>query len=128
ISYGTTAGTRPRGAGGVPRGYLAGAARNGRGEPMDFGYFFGDAADYTAEYALDQITYTRFEGSPALEASRAVKLIYETRDPADIETHYSRGMKLQSSLRVNAIQMIGPGNELVRSYPLTYDLSPSNHT
>ncbi|HLM71735.1 MAG TPA: SpvB/TcaC N-terminal domain-containing protein, partial [Polyangiaceae bacterium] len=128
ISYGTTAGTRPRGPSGVPRAYLAAEARNGRGDAMDFGWCFADADEYTAEYALDQITYTRFEGSPALEATRAVKFVHGIKDPADIRTHYSRGMKLQSSLRVDEIQMIGPGNELVRSYPLTYELSPTNHT
>ncbi|HLM76738.1 MAG TPA: VCBS repeat-containing protein, partial [Polyangiaceae bacterium] len=128
ISYGTTAGTRPRGPAGVPRAYLAAVARNGRGDAMDFGWCFADAGDYTAEYALDQITYTRFEGSPALEASRAVKLVYGTRDPADIHTHYSRGMALQKSLRLDEIQMIGPGNELVRRYPLTYELGATNRT
>ncbi|HLM71572.1 MAG TPA: VCBS repeat-containing protein, partial [Polyangiaceae bacterium] len=128
VSYGTTAGTRPRGPSGVPRAYLAAVARNGRGDAMDFGYCFADAGGYTAEYALDEIRYTRFEGTPALEASRAVKLVYGLKDPADIRTHHSRGMALQSSLRVDEIQMIGPGNELVRRYPLTYELSATNRT
>ncbi|MCK6590242.1 MAG: hypothetical protein L6Q76_21960, partial [Polyangiaceae bacterium] len=73
IEYGTTAGTRPRGPGGVPRAWLAAVARDGRGNAMDYGYCFADAGEYTAEYALDEIKYTRFDGSPALEATRAVK-------------------------------------------------------
>ncbi|HLM71476.1 MAG TPA: VCBS repeat-containing protein, partial [Polyangiaceae bacterium] len=128
VSYGTTAGTRPRGPSGVPQAYLAAVARNGRGDAIDFGYCFADAGEYTAEWALDEIRYTRFEGSPALEASRAVRLVYGLKDPADIRTHFSRGMALQSSLRVDEIQMIGPGNELVRRYPLTYELSATNRT
>jgi len=125
IEYGTTAGTRPRGPGGVPRAYLAAVARDGRGNSMDFAYCFADAGEYTAEYALQEIRYTRFEGSPALEPSRAVKLVYGTKDPADIRIHYSRGMALQSSLLLNEVQMLGPGEELVRRYPLTYELSPT---
>jgi len=95
---------------------------------MDFGYCFADAGEHTAEYALDEIRYTRFEGSPAREASRAVKLVYGTKNPVDIRTHYSRGMALQSSLQLDEIQMIGPENELVRRYPFTYELSPTNRT
>ncbi|NUQ79925.1 MAG: hypothetical protein HUU21_41020 [Polyangiaceae bacterium] len=55
IEYGTTAGTRPRGLGGVPRAWLAAVARDGRGNAMDYGYCFADAGEYTAEYALDEI-------------------------------------------------------------------------
>ncbi|NUQ77951.1 MAG: type IV secretion protein Rhs, partial [Polyangiaceae bacterium] len=127
IEYGTTAGTRPRGPGGVPRAWLAAVARDGRGNAMDYGYCFAEAGEYTAEYALDEIKYTRFDGSPALEATRAVKFVYGTKDPEDIRTHYSRGMALQSSLRLEEIQMIGPGNELVRRYPFTYELSPTTN-
>jgi hypothetical protein len=125
IEYGTTKGTRPRGPGGVPRAFLAAVARDPRGNSMDFGYCFADAGEYTAEYALDEINYTRFEGSKALEASRAVKLVYGTKDPADTRIHYSRGMALQSSLLLKEIQMVGPGEELVRRYPFTYELSPT---
>ncbi|NUQ79313.1 MAG: type IV secretion protein Rhs, partial [Polyangiaceae bacterium] len=127
VEYGTTEGTRPRGPGGVPRAWLAAVARDGRGNAMDYGYCFADAGEYTAEYALDEIKYTRFEGSSALEATRAVKFVYGTKDPEDIRTHYSRGMALQSSLRLEEIQMIGPGNELVRRYPFTYELSPTTN-
>ncbi|MCK6587851.1 MAG: type IV secretion protein Rhs, partial [Polyangiaceae bacterium] len=127
IEYGTTAGTRPRGPGGVPRAWLAAVARDGRGNAMDYGYCFADAGEYTAEYALVEARYTRFDGSPALEASRAVKFVYGTKDLEDIRTHYSRGMALQSSLRLEEVQMIGPGNELVRRYPFTYELSPTTN-
>ena len=125
IEYGTTEGTRPRGPGGVPRAFLAAFARDSRGNAMDFGYCFADAGPYTAEFALEEIRYTRFEGSPALEPSRAVKLVYGTKDPADIRIHNSGGIALQSSLLLNEVQMIGPGEELVRRYPLTFELSPT---
>ena len=36
-----------------------------------FAHCFAEAGEYTAEFALDEIRYTRFEGSPAMEASRA---------------------------------------------------------
>ncbi|NUQ79926.1 MAG: VCBS repeat-containing protein [Polyangiaceae bacterium] len=36
-------------------------------------------------------------------------------------------MAFQSSLRLEEIQMIGPGNELVRRYPFTYELSPTTN-
>ncbi|HLM76750.1 MAG TPA: VCBS repeat-containing protein, partial [Polyangiaceae bacterium] len=125
IEYGTTEGTRPRGPGGVPRAFLAAVARDPRGNSMGFAYCFADAGEYTAEYALDEINYTRFEGSPALEASRAVKFVYGTKDPADVRVHYSRGMALQSSLLLKEVQMVGPGEELVRRYPFTYEQSPT---
>jgi hypothetical protein len=34
-------------------------------------------------------------------------------------------MALQSALRLEQIQMLGPGDALVRSYALTYDLGPT---
>ncbi|HZF48134.1 MAG TPA: SpvB/TcaC N-terminal domain-containing protein, partial [Polyangiaceae bacterium] len=125
IEYGTTEGTRPRGPGGVPRAYLAAVTRDARGNSMDFAYCFADAGEYTAEYALQEIRYTGFEGSPALEPLRAARFVYGTKAPADIRVHYARGMALQSSLLLSEVQMIGPGEELVRRYPFTYELSPT---
>ncbi len=123
--YGTLAGTRPRGPGGVPRAWLAATVRDGRGNALDYGYCFAEAEDHTAEYALDEIRYTRFEGSDTLEASRAVKLVYGTKDPAGIRTMYSSGMALQSSLRLDAIEMVGPGEALVRRYAMEYAIDPT---
>ncbi len=123
--YGTIAGTRPRGPGGVPRAWLAATVRDGRGNALDYGYCFAEAEDYTAEYALDEIRYTRFEGANTLEASRAVKLVYGTKDPAGIRTLYSGGMALQSSLRLDEIEMVGPGEVLVRRYAMGYALDPT---
>ncbi len=123
--YGTLAGTRPRGPGGVTRAWLAATVRDGRGNALDYGYCFAEAEDYTAEYALDEIRYTRFEGSDTLEASRAVKLVYGTKDPAGIRTMYSSGMALQASLRLDAIEMVGPGEALVRRYAMGYAPDPA---
>ena len=125
--YGTSHGTRPRGPGGVARAWLAATVRDGRGNALDYGYCFAEDAGYTAEYALDEIRYTRFEGegAGALEASRAVKLVYGTKDPAGIRTVYSGGMALQASLRLDEIHMVGPGERLVRRYAMGYELDPS---
>jgi RHS repeat-associated protein len=128
IEYGTSEGTRPRGPGGVPRAWLAARARDARGNAMTYGYCFAGAGEHTAEVALDEVRYTSFKGSPALEASRAVKLVYGTKDPEDIRTLYAGGMALQSSLRLEAIEMVGPGEELVRKYTFSYELSPTNRT
>jgi len=125
IAYGTSEGTRPLGPGGVPRAWVAASVRDQRGNSMTYGYCFADAGEHTAEFALDEIRYTHFEGSPALEASRAVKLVYGTKDPEDIRTLYAGGMALQSSLRLEQIQMVGPGEELYRSYSFSYELSPT---
>ena len=94
---------------------------------MTYSYCF-DAADgdaYTAEYALDEIQYTSFAGSPAVAASRAVAFVYGTKDPADVRTLYSGGMALQSSLQLEEVQMLGPGEALVRRYDFTYQLGPT---
>jgi RHS repeat-associated protein len=123
--YGTSAGSRPRGPGGTTRAWLAEVVRDGRGNALSYGYCFADAGDYTAEYALDEIRYTRFDGSPALEASRAVKLVLGVKEPAVARSLYSDGMELQSSLRVDAIDMVGPAEELVRRYALTYSENPT---
>jgi hypothetical protein len=101
IDYGTSAASKPLARGGVPRAWLAEKAHDGRGNAMTYSYCFADDAEgYTAEYALDEIRHTSFDGSPALAPSRAVKLVYGTKAPDDIRTLYSGGMALQSSLRL----------------------------
>jgi RHS repeat-associated protein len=128
IEYGTSEGTRPRGPGGAPRAWLAARARDARGNAMTYGYCFASAGEHTAEVALDEVRYTSFEGSPALPASRAVKLVYGTKDPEDIRTLYAGGVALQSSLRLEKVEMVGPGEELVRHYAFSYELSPTSRT
>jgi RHS repeat-associated protein len=123
VEYGSNPGTRPLVRGGVPRAWLAAKARNARGDAATYGYCFADAGDYTAEYALDEITYGGFEGS--IEPARAVRFVYGTKDPADVRTLHAGGMALQSSLGLEQVQMVGPDNELVRSYELSYALSPT---
>ena len=125
IEYGTGGGGKPLARGGVPRAWLATLAHDGRGNAMTYGYCFAEADGYTAEYALDEIRYTRFDGSPSVEASRAVKLVYETKDPADIRPVYSGGMALQSSLRLDEIQIVGPDDTLVLRYGFSYGLGPT---
>ncbi|WP_437738772.1 RHS repeat-associated core domain-containing protein [Sorangium sp. So ce1335] len=126
IEYGRTEGSRPLARGGAPRAWLANKARDGRGNAMTYAYCVAEAEDgAAAEYAVDEIRYTSFEGTPSLEPSRAVRFVYATRAPAAIRTGYSGGMALQRSLRLDEIQMLGRGDTLVRSYGLRYELSPT---
>ncbi|MGK3959481.1 RHS repeat-associated core domain-containing protein [Sorangium sp. So ce118] len=126
VEYGRTGGSKPLARGGVPRAWLANETRDGRGNAMTYAYCLAEAEDgHAAEYAVDEIRYTSFEGTPSLEPSRAVRFVYGTKDPAAIRTGYSGGMALQRSLRVEEIQMLGPGDARVRSYGFRYELSPT---
>ncbi|WP_437933510.1 RHS repeat-associated core domain-containing protein [Sorangium sp. So ce341] len=126
VEYGRTEGSKPLARGGVPRVWLANKARDGRGNAMTYAYCVAAAEDgHAAEYAVDEIRYTAFEGTPSLEPSRAVRFVYGTKDPAAIRTGYSGGMALQRSLRLEEIQMLGPGDALVRSYGFRYEVSPT---
>ncbi|MFO0755161.1 MAG: FG-GAP-like repeat-containing protein [Byssovorax sp.] len=129
IEAGTTGAGAPLAKGGAVRAWLAEKVHDGRGNTMTYDYCFAEDPDegYTAEYALDEIRYTAFEGEPALPASRAVKLVYGTKHPSDIRTLYSGGSALQNSLRLDEIQMLGPEDKLVRRYAMTYDLSEKTH-
>ena len=127
IEYGTRESERPLTPDGVPRAWLSTKAHDGRGNAMTYTYCFADEDGYAAEVALDEIRYTSFEGSPAREASRAVKLVYGTKDAADLRLLYSGGMALQRSLRLDEIQMVGPAEALVRRYGFTYDLGPATN-
>ncbi|XXT15469.1 FG-GAP-like repeat-containing protein [Sorangium sp. So ce429] len=126
VEYGRTEGSKPLARGGVPRAWLANETRDGRGNAMTYAYCLAEAEDgHAAEYAVDEIRYTSFEGTPSLEPSRAVRFVYGTKDPAAIRTGYSGGMALQRSLRLEEIQMLGPSDALVRSYGFRYELSPT---
>ncbi|WP_437815115.1 RHS repeat-associated core domain-containing protein [Sorangium sp. So ce1078] len=126
VEYGRTESSKPLARGGVPRAWLASKARDGRGNAMTYAYCVAVAEDgHAAEYAVDEIRYTGFEGTPSLEPSRAVRFVYGTKDPAAIRTGYSGGMALQRALRLDEIQMLGPGDALVRRYGFRYELSPT---
>jgi hypothetical protein len=47
------------------------------------------------------------------------------KDAADIRIQHAHGMALQSSLRIDEIQMLGPEQALVRRYVFAYDQSPT---
>ncbi|WP_437877018.1 FG-GAP-like repeat-containing protein [Sorangium sp. So ce513] len=126
VEYGRTEGSKPLARGGAPRAWLANKARDGRGNAVTYAYCVAEAEDgHAAEYAVDEIRYTGFEGAPSLAPSRAVRFVYGTKDPAAIRTGYSGGMALQRSLRLDEIQMLGPGDTLVRRYGFGYELSPA---
>ncbi|WP_437729520.1 RHS repeat-associated core domain-containing protein [Sorangium sp. So ce861] len=124
IEYGKSYSGKPLARGGAARAWLATKARDGRGNAMTYEYCSADAEEgFTAEYAIDEIRYTSFEGEPALAPSRAVRFVYETREPAEVRTHYAAGMALQRSLRLDEIQMLGADDTLVRRYGFTYEVS-----
>ncbi|XXU32019.1 RHS repeat-associated core domain-containing protein [Sorangium sp. So ce887] len=124
IEYGHSDSGKPLALGGAPRAWLATRARDGRGNAMTYDYCLADAEEgFTAEYALDEIRYTSFEGAPELEPSRAVRFVYTTKEPGGVRAHYAGGMELQSALRLDEIQMLGPDDTLVRRYGLTYEAS-----
>ncbi|WP_434042141.1 MULTISPECIES: RHS repeat-associated core domain-containing protein [Sorangium] len=126
VEYGHTEGSKPLARGGTPRAWLANKARDGRGNAMTYAYCVAEAEDgHAAEYAVDEIRYTGFEGTPSLAPSRAVRFLYGTKDPAAIRTGYSGGVALQRSLRLEEIQMLGPGDTLVRRYGFGYELRPA---
>ncbi|WP_437631954.1 RHS repeat-associated core domain-containing protein [Sorangium sp. So ce854] len=126
VECGRTEGSKPLARGGIPRAWLANKARDGRGNAMTYAYCIAEAEDgHAAEYAVDEIRYTGFEGTPSIAPSRAVRFLYGTKDPAAIRTGYSGGMALQRSLRLDEIQMLGPDDTLVRRYGFGYELSPA---
>ncbi len=143
VEYGDTDAGKPLTPGGVPRVWLATQAHDGRGNAMTYTYCFepgaggasgssgagGAGADevYTAEYALDEITYTSFTGAPSVAPSRTVAFVYGTKDAGDVHTLYSGGMALKSSLRLEEIDMLGPQDALVRKYAFTYGLGPTTN-
>jgi hypothetical protein len=94
---------------------------------MAYAYCSAPGDGYTAEVAIDSIQYTSFEGTAPVPASRAVTFVYGAKDPTDIRTRYSGGMALQSSLRLQEIDMLGPSDALVRRYAFTYGLGPTTN-
>ena len=125
IEYGNAASGKPLTPSAAPQAWLATKAHDGRNNAMTYAYCFTDGGDHAAEVALDQISYTSFEGSTTLAASRAVTFIYGAKDPADWRTRYAGGMALQSALRLEEIDMLGPSNALVRRYGLKYGHGPT---
>jgi hypothetical protein len=104
-----------------PRAFRRARSRRARHAPLSS----AQRAARAARYALEEIRYASFEGTPTLPPSRAVKLVYGTKDPADVRTLYAEGMQVQSTLRLEAMEMLGPGDALMRQYGFTYDLGPT---
>ncbi len=82
---------------------------------MTYGYCFADADGFTAEYALTEITYTKFNELPG---TRVVSFVYGAKD--DVRRVFSEGMEFQNALRLDEIQM-HVGDELVRRYEFDYE-------
>jgi RHS repeat-associated protein len=119
VSYGANDGSRPRAKNGNPRAWLATETRDARGSTMTYGYCFAEADGFVAEYALDEIRYTGFDGE---QGTRAVSFVYSTKDADDVRTVYSSGMAFQSSLRLDEVQT-RVDDDLVRRYEFGYEQS-----
>ncbi len=120
VEYGKTAGSRPLARNGNPRAWLATSTRDARGNAMTYGYCFAESDEgFTAEYALDEIRYTGFDGE---QGTRAVSFVYSTKDADDVRTVYSGGMAFQSALRLDEVQT-RVGDDLVRRYEFGYEQS-----
>ncbi|WP_437298987.1 hypothetical protein WMF45_10620 [Sorangium sp. So ce448] len=71
---------------------------------MTYAYCLAEAEDsHTAEYAVDEICYTSFEGTPSLEPLRAVRFVYGTKDAAAVRTGDSGGMALPAGPRISRL-------------------------
>ncbi|NUQ77989.1 MAG: VCBS repeat-containing protein [Polyangiaceae bacterium] len=123
--YGGNSGGKPLAKNGAPRAWLATKTKDARGNAMEYSYCFADRDGYTAEFALTEIRYGGFEGALSKKPSRAVRFGYGTKNPADIRIQYSQGMALQNSLRLDQVEMVGPGDALVWRYAFTYEESPT---
>ncbi len=118
VEYGETAGSRPLARNGAPRTWLATETRDARGNSMSYGYCFAESDEgFTAEYALDEIRYTGFDGE---KGTRAVSFVYGTKNPDDVRKTYSGGMEFQNALRLDEVQTRVEG-ELVRRYEFAYE-------
>jgi RHS repeat-associated protein len=127
VEYGHDPSGLPLASSGAAQAWLATKAHDGRLNTMTYAYCLAQGNGYTAEVAINSIQYTSFEGSPSLPPSRAVVFAYDTKDPADIRTLYAGGMALQSSLRLRSINMLGPSDDLARSYSFSYSLGPTTN-
>ena len=119
--YGATAETRPMASKTQPRAWLATSKRTARGVGIEYGYCFAENEDGTvAEFALDRIDYGTMQGRDPM---RSIALVYATR--ADARRTYTHGLATQQSLRLDEVAMFGPGQTLVKRYPLAYTQSES---
>lgn len=76
---------------------------------------------YTVEHAPLRIEYT---GHPQAAPSRAVEFVYSSGEERESRTLYARGMELRRSLRLDRIDMLGPGDKVARSVHLDYHHGP----
>ncbi|MCK6589464.1 MAG: hypothetical protein L6Q76_18000, partial [Polyangiaceae bacterium] len=101
--------------GGVVRAWLTTAVRDRSGNWIKYTYLNekDPAEGFTVEYAPLRIDYTGHDLAPP---SRAVIFEYGKREKVDTKTLFARGMALKRSLLLQRIQMLGPGDALVREY------------
>jgi hypothetical protein len=113
--------TRPMAVTGAPRAWLAGEKHDARGNAIQYDWCFAeDESGYVAEYAL---TSTLFRIRRRRSPNALWFSITGTRD--DVQTTYSRGMRLQHSLQLREIQSFGPNEQLAFRYVFAYDKSES---
>jgi len=119
LEYGSTADGQVLAQQGVVRSWLLTRVRDRSGNTIEYSYrnIQDPIHGHTVEHAPTRISYT---GHPLRAASRAVIFKYAPLEAPDVRVLYARGMELRRSLRLDAVQMLGPGDALVREYRLTY--------
>ncbi len=117
--FGSTAASRPMANTGFPQKWLAAERISPRGDAILYDWCF---AEEESGYAVETVlTAIRYSASRGAAADRAVVFDYTIRD--DVQTTYSRGMMLQQSLQLRAIQSFGPNEKLAFRYEFDYDKS-----
>jgi len=124
LEYGSTADGQVLAQHGVVRSWLLTRVRDRSDNSIEYSYrnIHHPADGYTVEHAPTRISYT---GHPQRAASRAVIFKYAPVEAPDMRVLYARGMELRRTLRLDAVQMLGPGDALVREYRLTYGHGPA---
>ncbi len=122
LDYGGSVDTMPLGRKGVIRSWLVKRASDRNENTIDYKYEY-DQQDvsmegaYTTEYAPSRISYT---GHQNTLPSRAVKFNYGSKASTDVRKLFAGGMELKSSRQLMSVEMLGPGNALVRKYSFAY--------
>src|SRR5262249_28339491 len=125
-AYGNSEDSRVLGKGRVVRAWAISETQDRRGNFLTYTYRNDKdpAGDATVEHVPLRIDYT---GHPLAPPSRAVSFVYEPKDAAAQRTLYTLGTETRSSLRLAAIDMLGPSDALVRDYRFTYGLGPATN-
>jgi RHS repeat-associated protein len=115
--FGATAETRPMAKGNMPRAWLLGEQKDARGNGTHYDWCFAtnEEEGFVAEYALNQITWSRFGDE---EPTRSITFVHGVKEePRHV---YSQGMGFQQSLRLDEIQAYS-GKTLAQRFTFGYE-------